>query len=86
VAWAEPIPQPDNYIGFDDHLFFRFPDLRLELQKDDVLCTGILATDTYGRTVFDQSTPVYPAEDGTVLLHPDHYQLDHDPANWNFTP
>ena len=84
VAWADPIPVPENYIGFDDHLFFRFPDLRLELKEDDILCTGVLATDTYGRVLFDQSTPVYPAEEGTILLHPESYQQDNDPANYTF--
>ena len=84
IAWAEPIPVPNNYIGFDDHLFFRFPDLRLEMKEGDILCTGVLATDTYGRTMFDQSTPVYPAEGGIRLLHPDSYQLDDDIANYTF--
>lgn len=86
VAWAEPIPVPDNYLGFDDCLFFRFPDLKIPLQETDLLCTAILATDTYGRTVFQQNSPLYAAESGTVLLFPDSYQLDNDPANWNFTP
>ena len=84
IAWAEPIPVPNNYIGFDDHLFFRFPDLRLEMKESDILFTGVLATDTYGRTMFDQSTPVYPAEGGIRLLHPDSYQLDDDIANYTF--
>jgi hypothetical protein len=86
IAWANPIPVPDSYIGFDDCSFFRFPDLRLTLQEGDLLCTGALATDTYGRTLFQQSPPVYAAEKGTILLYPDSYPLDHDPANWNFAP
>jgi len=84
IAWADPIPVPDNYIGFDDHLFFRFPDLRLEMKESDILFTGVLATDTYGRIMFDQSTPVYPAEGGIRLLHPDSYQLDDNIANYTF--
>ena len=84
VAWAEPIPQPDNYIGFDAHLFFKFPDLRLELTDEDSLCAAALVTDSYGRTFIRQDSPFHTAEEGTLLDHFDSYRLDDNLENWTF--
>lgn len=84
VAWAEPIPQPGNYIGFEDHLFFKFPDLRLELTDEDSLCAAALMTDSYGRTFIRQDSPFHTAEEGTILDHFDSYQLDDNLENWTF--
>ena len=84
VAWAEPIEKPDNYQGFEDCRFFRFPDLRVELTEEDSICVGALLTDSYGRTFFRQDSPYHAAENGTFLDHFDSYQLDNDPENWIF--
>ena len=84
VTWAEPIEKPDNYQGFEDCRFFRFPNLRLELTEEDALCVGALLTDSYGRTFFRQDSPYHAAENGTLLDHFDSYQLDNDPENWVF--
>ena len=84
VAWAEPIEKPDNYQGFEDCQFFRFPDLRLELTEEDALCVGALLTDSYGRTFFRQDSPYRAAEDGALLDHFDSYHLDHNIENWIF--
>ena len=84
VAWAEPIPQPDNYIGFDAHLFFKFPDLRVELTDQDTVCAAALVTDSYGRTFIRQDSPFHTAEEGTLLDHFDSYRLDDNLENWTF--
>lgn len=84
VAWAEPIPQPDNYIGFEDHLFFQFPEVRLELTDEDSLCAAALVTDSYGRTFIRQDSPFHTAEEGTLLDHFDSYRLDDNLENWTF--
>ena len=84
VAWAEPIEKPDNYQGFEDCRFFRFPDLRVELTEEDSICVGALLTDSYGRTFFRQDSPYHAAEDGALLDHFDSYQLDHNMENWVF--
>ena len=84
VAWAEPIEKPDNYQGFEDCRFFRFPDLRVELTEEDSICVGALLTDSYGRTFFRQDSPYHAAENGALLDHFDSYQLDNDLENWVF--
>ena len=84
VAWAEPIEKPDNYQGFEDCQFFRFPDLRVELTEEDSICVGALLTDSYGRTFFRQDSPYHATENGTLLDHFDSYQLDHNMENWVF--
>ena len=84
MAWAEPIPQPDNYIGFEDHLFFQFPEVRLELTDEDSLCAEALVTDSYGRTFIRQDSPFHTAEEGTLLDHFDSYRLDDNLENWTF--
>ena len=84
VAWADPIAQPGNYHGFEGHLFFQFPDLRLELTDEDSLCAAALVTDSYGRTFIRQDSPFHTAEEGTLLDHFDSYRLDDNLENWTF--
>ena len=84
VAWADPIPQPSNYHGFEDCVFFKFPELRLELTDEDAICVGALITDSYGRTFFRQDSPFHASEDGVLLDHFDSYQLDNSMENWTF--
>lgn len=84
AAWADPIEKPGNYHGFDAHLFFKFPELRLELTDEDALCAAALVTDSYGRTFIRQDSPFHTAEEGTLLDRFDSYRLDDDLENWTF--
>ena len=84
VAWADPIAQPGNYIGFEGHLFFQFPEVRVELTDQDSICAAALVTDSYGRTFIRQDSPFHTAEEGTLLDHFDSYRLDDDLENWTF--
>ena len=84
VAWAEPIPKPSNYHGFEGHLFFKFPELRVALTEEDTICVASVVTDTYGRTVFRHDTPLYAIEEGATLDYVDSSPYDDDIANWTF--
>lgn len=84
AAWADPIEKPGNYHGFDAHLFFKFPDLRVELTDQDTVCAAALVTDSYGRTFIRQDSPFHTAEEGTLLDHFDSYRLDDNLENWTF--
>ena len=84
VAWADPIAQPGNYIGFEGHLFFKFPEVRVELTDQDSICAAALVTDSYGRTFIRQDSPFHTAEEGTLLDHFDNYRLDDTLENWTF--
>ena len=85
VAWAEPIEKPANYHGYDEsYIFFKLPELRLELTEEDAICVGALLTDSYGRTFFRQDAPFHAAENGALLDHFDSYQLDDELEHWTF--
>lgn len=89
VAWAEPTEQPDTYIGFEDEVFYRLPDLTLEnLSEEDVLCFAALVTDTFGRQFVAYEVPYVlksdTAFDTPYLTYPDSVQLSRDPADWIF--
>lgn len=89
VAWAEPAEQPDTYIGFDDEVFYRLPDLTLEnLTKEDAIVFAALVTDTFGRQFVAYEVPYVlrsdTAFDAPYLTYPDSVQLSNDPADWTF--
>ena len=83
VVWAEPITKPANYQGFEGHLFFKFPEVRVDLSEGDTVCVAALVTDTYGRVFFDPGTPFSPVENGTTL-DSDSYTQDNNMENWTF--
>lgn len=82
VVWAEPIPKPANYQGFEDCAFYRFPDLTLPLTDADLICAAAVITDQYGRTAVMQDGLFRAAEEGTLLDTPDSYSTSSDPADW----
>ena len=89
VAWAEPDEKPDTYIGFEDHEFYRLPDLILEnLTEEDVLAVAALVTDQFGRQFMAFDVPyvlrVDTAFDSPYLTYPDAVDLDRDVAKWEF--
>ena len=84
LAWAEPIEKPDNFHGFEDCSFYRFPDLRTDLAETDTLCVAALVTDTYGRTLFRHEGTFCPAEDGTTLVYVDEDPYTDNLEDWVF--
>ncbi|MBR3704776.1 MAG: helix-turn-helix domain-containing protein [Oscillospiraceae bacterium] len=89
VAWAQPVEQPDTYIGFEDHEFYRLPDLVLEnLTEEDVLAVAALVTDQFGREFMAFDVPyvvrVDTSFDSPYLTYPDAVRLDRDPEKWEF--
>ena len=82
MLWADPIPVPEDYIGFDQCDFYRFPEASIPLTEGDVLCVAAVVTDTFGRTFVSSGACYAAAEDGTVLEFASGADLSPDPADW----
>ena len=82
VLWADPIPVSEDYIGFDQCDFYRFPEASIPLTEGDVLCVAAVVTDTFGRTFVSSGACYAAAEDGTVLEFASGADLSPDPADW----
>ena len=88
LAWAEPCETPQGWQGFQEHDFYRVPDMTVELGEGDTLQVAALVTDSFGREFVRHDIP-YVVETDTdfdtpYLSYPGSYETDSDPANWKF--
>ena len=85
LAWAEPCEQPGTFHGFEDHSFYRLPDMDVELTESDTLSVAALLTDQYGRqTVCSEIAYVLDTEEER-LTYSNAAFYSRDPADWIFT-
>ena len=82
LAWAEPCEQPGTFHGFEDHSFYRLPDMDVELTESDTLSVAALITDQYGRqTVCSERTYVLDKEEERLTYDNSGF-FSRDPADW----
>ena len=91
VAWGEEIPKPESYggSGWEQDLFFQFPELTVPCEEGDTLCYALMVTDEYGRTTVrgGQEYQVAAASGAEGEMAVDrvgaagYYTYD-DPADW----
>lgn len=84
LGWAVPCEQPEHFHGFDDHSFYRLPDMDIELTEDDRIFVAALITDEYGRQTVRANIPFVLNDEGDRLTYPSNGTYSPDPADWVF--
>ena len=91
VAWGEEIPKPESYggSGWEQDLFFQFPELTVPCEEGDTLCYAIVVTDEYDRTTVrggqDYQVAAASGAEGEMavdMLDSAGYYTYDDPADW----
>ena len=89
LAWGEPCEQPDTFRGFENHDFYRFPDMTVEMGENDRIQVAALVTDSLGREFMECELPYVVQTDTSYdtpyLTYPNSYGGEsRDPADWKF--
>ena len=88
LAWAEPCEAPQGWRGFEEHDFYRIPDMTVEMGIGDALQVAALVTDTFGREFMIHEVPyVVQLEtgfDNPYLTYPASYESSRDVVDWKF--
>lgn len=68
VSWAVPCDKPANYQGFDNHHFYRLPNIEVPFAENDVLAVVAFVTDEYGREFAFTGISVYELDEKNKYL------------------
>ncbi|MBR2481669.1 MAG: hypothetical protein IKB58_02280, partial [Oscillospiraceae bacterium] len=89
LAWGEPCEAPQGWSGFEEHEFYRIPDMTVEVGEDDSLQVAALVTDSLGREFMTYEVPYvvdYETDfDDPYLSYPGSYDSSRDPADWKLS-
>ncbi len=87
LGWLEKCEKPDQFANYneEEYDFYRFPDVSVKPEEEDVFTISIVVTDEYGREFVFAGVPYSIKSDWGQLITADGGSIGPtDPAGWEY--